>query len=184
MRHNCMVLQLPSRITYRLWAGDKWDRLSVWLCSYQARSHTGCGQIMDKTDLVYDSTAIEWDHIQAMGGNGWDSVSAWCCSYPARSCTDCGCVIGETQSVHASAVIKQDHIQAVSKQWARWDSVSAWFCSYQGRLHTDCGWVMVKKKSQAWFCSHQGDYVQTVGGDGWDSKWVVLQLSSKITYKL
>ena len=43
---KCMVLQLSSKIMYRLWVCDKRDTVSACFCSYQARSHTGCEQAM------------------------------------------------------------------------------------------------------------------------------------------
>ena len=66
-RHSqCAVLQLSSKITYRLLASDGRDRVSAWFCNYQARSRTPCWRTMGETESVRGSASIQQDHVQSV----------------------------------------------------------------------------------------------------------------------
>ena len=114
-------MQVSSKITYKLWAGDGRDGISTWLCMRRGRSRTNCGRAMGETESVPGCACIEEDHIQA-GGGRWarrrvcvsvhasrkityrlgvdderDGVSVWLCSFQARSRTSCERAMGETE---------------------------------------------------------------------------------------
>jgi uncharacterized protein (UPF0147 family) len=140
---QCVVLQLSSKITYKLLASDGRDRVSAWFCNYPARSRTDCWRAMGETESVRGSATIQQDHVLPVGerwerqsqcvvlqlsskitykllaSDGRDRVSAWFCNYPARSRTGCWRAMGETESVRGSATIQQDHVQAVGERWER-----------------------------------------------------------------
>ena len=63
-----MVVQVSSKITYKLWAGDGRDGVSAWMCRYRERSRTICKQAMGETESVRGCAGIEKDHVQLVGG--------------------------------------------------------------------------------------------------------------------
>jgi hypothetical protein len=65
-----------TKITYRLWAGDGRYSVSGWFCNYPTRSHTVCGQAVGETESMYDSAAIQQDHVQTVVGR-WEIPSQW-----------------------------------------------------------------------------------------------------------
>src|SRR5258707_917718 len=67
-RSQFVVVQLSSKITYILWAGDGRDGVSSSLCSYRARSRTFCGRAIGETESVRGCAAIEQDHVHSVGG--------------------------------------------------------------------------------------------------------------------
>jgi hypothetical protein len=107
-----VVLQLSSKITYFLWAGDGRDGVSELLCSYAARSHTNCGR-----DGVSEFLCSYGARSRTPCGR--DGVSGLFCSYPARSRTGCGQEMEETKSAGCSAAIQQDHVLSVGGRWKR-----------------------------------------------------------------
>src|ERR1700733_7408778 len=140
-QNQCMVQRPSTKITYSLLGVDGRDRVSTWFSGYLLRSHTCCGWAMGDTESVRSSTAIQQDHIRAVGwqserqsqcvvlqlsskityplwaGDGRYRVSGWFYSYPARSHTNCWRAMGDTESVHGSTAIQQDHVQAVGGRW-------------------------------------------------------------------
>jgi hypothetical protein len=136
-------VQLSSKITYFLWAGDGRDEVSGSFCSYRARSHTLCRWVMGETKSAGCSAAIKQDHVLPVGGrwerrsqrvvlqlsskityflwvgDGRDKVSGLFCSCRARSCTICRWVMGETKSAGCCAAVEQDHVLSVGGRWER-----------------------------------------------------------------
>ena len=68
IRSECVVVQVSSKITYRLWAGDGRYGVSAWLCSDQGISRTNCVRGMGKTESVGSCAGIEQDHVPSVGG--------------------------------------------------------------------------------------------------------------------
>jgi hypothetical protein len=154
-----VVVQLSSKITYLLWVADGREGLSGLFCNYPARSRTYCGSAMGEIESAGGSAAVWQDHVQAVGRR-WEIESAGCC-----------------------AAIQQDHVQAVGRRWEI--RVSRLLCSRPARSHTCCGSPMGVRDSAGCSATIQPDHVHTVG-PRWErwSQRVVLQLSSKITYRL
>jgi hypothetical protein len=96
-----VVVQLWSKITYSLWAGDGRDEVSGLFCSYQARSRTSCGRAMREMQLVGCCVAMEQDHILSVGG---ETESAGCCAAIVRLLSKigtyrlCGWAMGDLHS--------------------------------------------------------------------------------------
>jgi hypothetical protein len=136
-------VQLSTKITYQLWAGDGLDRVSRLLCNYRAVSRMRYRRAMGEMESVCGCAAIETYHVLSVGGrwergsqcvilkpssdityllwadNGRDEISGLLCSYLARSSTVCGRVMGETESVGSCAAIQRDHVLPVGKRCER-----------------------------------------------------------------
>jgi hypothetical protein len=62
-----VVLQLSSKITYRLWVADGSDGVNEWSRNYPARSRTDCGSPMGVTESTSGFATIRQDHVQTVG---------------------------------------------------------------------------------------------------------------------
>jgi hypothetical protein len=172
-----VVVQLSSKITYQLWAGNGRDGVSGWFCSYPARSRTNYGRAMGETESAGGGVAIQQDHVLAVGGrwkrrsqravvqlsseityflwagDGSQGVSGRLCSYPVRLRTSCRRAM-ERQS---QRVIVQLSSKITYFLWAGngRDSVSGWFCSQRARSRTSCGRAMKRDAVSGWLCGYR-----------------------------
>jgi hypothetical protein len=134
-------VQLSTKITYQLWAGDGLDRVSRLLCNYRAISRTRYRRAMGEMESVGGCAAIEKYHVLSVGGR-WERGSQRVILKLSSDITyllwaDNGRDKNQWVVVQLSSEIKYCLWEGDGR-----DGVSGVLCGYPAGSRTSCGQAM------------------------------------------